>query len=117
MRVEGEERLYELQAAVCQALANPWRLRLVEALGEGEATVSRLAERLGISRSRASQHLGILRERGLVEARRQGGHVFYRLTHPNIPYACRLMREVLLERLERAGELSRLGRGEPAGEG
>jgi ArsR family transcriptional regulator len=105
---EGTDRLYDLQAAICKTFANPWRLRIVEALGEGEHTVSQIVEMLGVSKSNVSQHLGIMREKGVVEYRREGGHVYYRLSNPKILQACRLMREVLLEQFERVGELSRL---------
>ncbi len=105
-----QDRLYNLHADICKSFANPWRLRIVEALGEGELTVSQLVELLGVSKSNVSQHLGIMREKGVVEYRREGAHVFYRLSNAKILAACRIMREVLLEQLQRAGELSRLGR-------
>lgn len=102
--------LYEAQAAICKTFASPWRLRIVEALGEEERTVSQLVAILGIPKSNVSQHLGLMREKGVVEFRREGGYVFYRLANPKILRACRLMREVLMERFERAGELLRLER-------
>lgn len=109
MRLERDQaRLYELHAAICKTFANPWRLRIVEALGEGEYTVSQLVELLGISKSNVSQHLGIMREKGIADFRREGAFVLYRLTNPKTLAACRLMREVLLDHLERAGEMSRL---------
>lgn len=111
MKAPGEQdRLYDLHAAICKAFANPSRLRIVEALADGERSVSQLVEQMGISKSNVSQHLGIMREKGVVEYRREGGHVFYRLSNPKILQACRLMREVLLEHFQRAGEMSRLER-------
>lgn len=103
-----EDRLYELHAAMCKTFANPWRLRIVEALGDGERTVSDLVELLGIAKSNVSQHLGIMREKGVLEHRREGGYVFYRLSNPKTLAACRLMREVLLEQFREAGEFSSL---------
>ncbi|MBI4298508.1 MAG: winged helix-turn-helix transcriptional regulator [Chloroflexi bacterium] len=110
MAEEHQERLYDLHATICKTFANPLRLHIVDALKDGEITVSELATSLGVSRSNVSQHLGLMREKGMVESRRSGGYVFYRLSSPKILQACRLMREVLLEQLERAGELSRLER-------
>ena len=104
---DPQERLYELHASICKTFANPWRLRIVESLGDGECTVSELVDRLGISKSNVSQHLGIMREKGVVDYRREGPYIFYRLSNPKILVACRLMREILIERIERAGELSR----------
>ncbi len=105
---DQQGRLFELQAAICKTFANPWRLRIVEALGDREITVSELVSLLGASKANISQHLGIMREKGVVEFRREGGNVFYRLSNPKILVACRLMRDVLLEQFKRAGELSRL---------
>lgn len=110
---DTHQRLYELHASICKTFANPWRLRIVEALGDGECAVSELALKLGIAKSNVSQHLGIMREKGVVEHRREGGYVFYRLSNPKILVACRLMREILLEQLETIGELSRLDRQSP----
>ena len=111
MKPEGEvNRVYDLHASICKAFANPSRLRIVETLGDSECTVSQLVEVLGISKSNVSQHLGIMREKGVVDYRREGGYVFYRLSNPKILQACQLMRDVLLEQFERAGELSRLER-------
>jgi ArsR family transcriptional regulator len=107
------DRVHELHASICKTFANPWRLRIVESLGAREHTVSELAETLGIPKSNVSQHLGIMRQKGVVDYRREGGYVFYRLSNPKILEACRLMREVLLEQLERAGVLSHLGRPTP----
>ena len=103
-------RLYDLQAAICKSFANPWRLRIVEALGDRELPVSELVELLGISKSNVSQHLGLMRDKGVVEHRRDGPHVYYRLANPKVLQACRLMREVLLERFEQDGKFSRAQR-------
>ena len=106
--VDPQDRIYELHASICKTFANPWRLRIVEVLGDGECTVSQLVDKLGISKSNVSQHLGIMRGKGVVDYRREGGFVFYRLSNPKILLACQLMREVLLEEFERVGELTHL---------
>ena len=104
-RDDPEQRLYEAHAAVCKVFASPWRLRIVETLGEGEMSVSDLVQALGIPNSNLSQHLALMRDRGLLASRRDGTRVFYRLTNPKTLAACRLMREILLEQLQQAGEL------------
>ena len=110
MRILEQANLFDLQAGICKTFTNPWRLRIVDALGDRELPVSELVKALGIPKSNVSQHLGIMREKGIVEFRREGGHVYYWLASPKIVLACRLMREVLLERLESAAELSRQSR-------
>jgi DNA-binding transcriptional ArsR family regulator len=78
-----------LRAAAGQAvsalklLANEDRLLLLCQLTQGEQCVSELEERLGIRQPTLSQQLGILREQGLVNTRRQGKHIFYRVSDPS----------------------------------
>jgi DNA-binding transcriptional ArsR family regulator len=62
-----------------KTLANPDRLMLVCRLAQGEASVGELEADLGILQPTLSQQLTVLREEALVEARRDGRHVFYRL--------------------------------------
>lgn len=102
-----DARLLELQASICQTFSNPWRLRVVEVLAEGEMSVTEMANALGIPKAKLSQHLAIMRDKQIVQARRSGGFVYYSLTDPKILQACRLMRQVLLERLKLAGHLVR----------
>lgn len=78
-----------LRAAAGQAvsalklLANEDRLLLLCQLTQGEQCVSELEERLGIRQPTLSQQLGILREQGLVNTRRQGKHIFYSVSDPS----------------------------------
>lgn len=64
--------------------SHPDRLRIVEELREGERDVNALQAALGVSHSRTSQNLAILRAHRLVAERREGRHVFYRLVTPEI---------------------------------
>lgn len=93
--------LNELTASVCKALNDSKRLLLLYALREGPLTVSALCEVLDAPQSNTSQHLAILRERGLVEAVRQGNNVYYSLRHPQVIDAIDLLRGVLAAELER----------------
>ena len=65
-------------------MAHPARVRIVELLREGERCVCELAPKVGISDSNLSQHLGILRKAGLVETRREGHAVYYRVSGPGV---------------------------------
>lgn len=64
--------------------SHPDRIRIVEELREGERDVNALQETLGVSHSRTSQNLAILRANRVVVERRDGRHVFYRLAHPEV---------------------------------
>ena len=66
-------------ARLMKALANPDRLMLLCRLSQGEMSVGELEAALGILQPTLSQQLGVLREEGLVETRRDGKHVFYRV--------------------------------------
>lgn len=66
------------------ALSHPDRVRIALELQEAEAEVSLLREALGISPSRLSQHLGLLKSHHIVRERKEGRRVFYRLEHEGL---------------------------------
>ncbi len=61
------------------AVAELNRRRLLEAIGAGEVTVSELVDRLGLTQSQVSKHLGVLRAVGLVLVRTDGRYLWYRV--------------------------------------
>lgn len=65
--------------ALLKGLANESRLMILCILAEGELSVNQLNKRLALSQPALSQHLALLREQGLVETRRDGQAIFYRL--------------------------------------
>jgi len=71
--------LFAQFAAVAKAAAHPLRLEVLEQLAQGERSVERLAQRLGLSIASTSQHLQRMRRAGLLTARRNGKYVFYLL--------------------------------------
>ncbi len=101
------KQLLRMQAEICQTLADPTRLEILYSLGSGEKTVGELVELTGLRQANVSQHLAMLRQRGLVNAERRGNRMCYSLTSARILDACEITREILMERLRRTGELSR----------
>ena len=73
-------------AAVCAALADPTRLRILALLGDGEVCVCHIHESLDIPQPTASRHLAYLRKAGLVEPRRDGLWVHYRVATKLSPH-------------------------------
>lgn len=71
-------------AEVIKCMGHPLRLRLLEALEDGERSVSELRAHSGASQSAVSQQLAILKAKGIVECRREGTHVLYRVTEPKV---------------------------------
>lgn len=89
-----KKRLYEQLARVAKALAQPGRLELLEALGQGERSVEGLALASGMSVANTSHHLQTLRDGGLVTSRRDGLQVIYSLSDPAIPKLLSCLRSV-----------------------
>ena len=103
----ADRQLYQLHASICHTLANPKRLEIIDQLRSGEMPVTALAEALEISQANLSQHMAVMRQKGIVTTRREGLNVYYRLSNPKITQACDLMRQILLEYLEAGAELAR----------
>jgi rhodanese-related sulfurtransferase/DNA-binding transcriptional ArsR family regulator len=102
---EFKNRLYGQFARLGKALSNPYRLEMLELLAQGERTVDSLATELGVSVANASQHLQALRHAALVESRKDGLFVHYRLADPDVFELSRVLRSVAERRL---AELERL---------
>ena len=74
--------IYGLKADLFKVLGHPARVRILELLRDGERNVGELQVALDLDPSGTSQHLGALRKGGLVETRRDGTSVYYRLRDP-----------------------------------
>ena len=71
-----------------RAIGEPMRIRLLDRLRDGEATVNELAEALGASQQNVSKHLGLLAEVGIVGRRKAGNHVHYRIVDEGVFALC-----------------------------
>ncbi|SDE94312.1 ArsR family transcriptional regulator [Thermus arciformis] len=92
--------LHRYKAEFFKALAHPLRLAILDALREGEKSVSSLQRELGAEQSGLSRQLSLLRERGLVEARREGQMVYYRTRDPEVYAFLDLGRRIFERHLE-----------------
>ncbi|NWG12785.1 MAG: winged helix-turn-helix transcriptional regulator [Acidobacteria bacterium] len=99
-------RIYELQCQICKAMAHSLRLEIVDLLGEDEISAASLLSRLGTSKANLSKHMTQLVLAGIVEQRRDGRQVFYRLTHREIHEACTIMRNILMRRIRKEEQLA-----------
>lgn len=93
------QEVTQLHADICSALADPRRILLLYSITHQPRNVGDLANELGISQPAASRHLKILRDRGLVQAVRQGQSVEYHLTDSRLIEALDLLRSILRDRL------------------
>lgn len=101
-----EKRVYELHASLCSTMASPVRLEIIDHLRRSEKSVGELAELTGTSQANMSQHLNVLKQKGLVTIRKAGAVRLYRLAHPKILEAFDILRDILLEQLRRESELA-----------
>jgi rhodanese-related sulfurtransferase/DNA-binding transcriptional ArsR family regulator len=81
---EFKDALYSQFARIGHALASPKRIELLDLLGQGEKTVETLAEQIATPIKNTSAHLRTLRQARLVETRRDGTYVFYRLADDDV---------------------------------
>ena len=94
------DELIALHSKVCKGIADPKRLLIINALRNGERSVMDLCNELHLPQANVSQHLAVLRDRGLVSARRDAQRVFYSLTSMKIIEAIDLLREVMAEQMQ-----------------
>jgi ArsR family transcriptional regulator, virulence genes transcriptional regulator len=101
-----DTRVFELQADICLALANSKRLQILNLLKDGEMSAGEMVKAMRVAKANLSQHLSILRQKGIVLTRREGTNIYYRIAHPKITEACSIMRGVLTESLKTQGILA-----------
>ena len=103
---ETRRLIYEMHAQVCSVLSNAKRLEIIDLLRSGEKTAGSLTREMGIPKPNVSQQLTILREKGILLSRREGRHIYYRLSFPKMLKAYDLLRQVLIERLREQGNVA-----------
>ena len=80
------QQLYEARAKVAKALAHPSRLMMLDLLGKSEMSVTEITEAVGADQSTVSKHLAILKETGLIAARKEGSTLnSVRVRKPHVP--------------------------------
>ena len=89
--------VYRMHAEFFRIIAHPKRLEILDLLREHEVNVSQLARAMGVRTVNVSQELAPLRSAGIVETRREGKTVFYRLSNPKITQAYDLIAQAMRE--------------------
>lgn len=100
-----DRKLFEYQAEVCKTLANPKRLEILHALKSGDKTVTELVEILDVPKANVSQHLAVMKNKGVLKSDRNGTNVYYSIAIPKVIQVCNLMREVLTEQMQKQSEI------------
>jgi len=96
-----EKPLYVVHAEMCKVFSNPTRLEILNLLRKGELSVTVLTKMTKLSQANVSQHLAIMKHKGIITATRRGKNIYYKLTNPKIIQAFDIIREILRERLRR----------------
>lgn len=99
------ERLYQLESDLCRVLTHRARLQILEELRDGEKTPSALAAGFKTTQANISTHLSVLRQAGVIAARREGQKIHYRVIYPEIYEAFDIMRGVLMAVLSKQGSI------------
>ena len=94
------KELYEIHAEMCKVFSNPTRLEILNLLRNKEMSVTELIEKTKLSQANISQHLSIMKSKGIVASNRKGKKIYFKLTNPKIIKAFDIIREVLKERLQ-----------------
>lgn len=97
MLITANPKAVELQAKLFRGFADPSRLAILEALRDGALTVSEIVQITGLTQSNVSNHLGCLRDCGLVTATPQGRFVYYELSDKRVGQLLRLADELLAD--------------------
>ena len=93
----NQEEHIELAARAMKAMSHPLRLKILCVLGDHEVSVQDIVERVGTSQSNISQHLAILRDKGVLRTRKDANRVFYRVGDKRTLSLLGMMREVFCE--------------------
>ena len=97
--------LVELIARRFRAIGEPMRIRLLDQLRDGEATVGELSEATGASQQNVSKHLSLLADAGILGRRKQGNHVYYRIIDAGVLGLCEQVCGSLQQQLQALNEL------------
>ncbi len=102
--------LLQRHAELCKCFSNATRLAILDTLRHGELSVLEIAQWLRTPIGSVSPHLLMMKRRGVLDSRRDGNRVLYRLAHPKMLRAFDLIQDILLDMLEGDGKLAKAGR-------
>jgi len=97
----NNKEIYKMHADFCKFMGNSKRIEILFLLDGKEMSVEEIADTMNIRVSNLSQHLSIMRERGVVMARRDGTRIFYKISSSKIIKACLIMRDVMFEQMRK----------------
>ncbi len=100
-----DKKIYMMHAEMCKVFTSPVRLEILDMLREGEKSVNELVQLIGVNQSNVSQHLQIMKDRGILRTDKKGNHVFYSISNPKISKAFGIMKEIMIDQLAESEQL------------
>lgn len=79
-----ETKIAQKVAQVLRSVGHPVRLQIIEVLEKQELTVGRIEELIHCAQAVVSRHLGIMKDKGILDCRRDGTNIYYRIANPNV---------------------------------
>ncbi len=99
------KEFHKIHAEMCKVFANPIRHEILDLLSDGELSVTELIEKTKLNQANISQHLSIMKAKGIVTSKRKGKNVYYKLINPKILKAIDIIKDVLVEKIKKNGNL------------
>ena len=99
------KELYEIHAEICKVFSNSTRLEILNLLRDKELSVTELIIKTKLSQANISQHLSVMKSKGIVVSNRKGKNIYYKLSNPKIIKAFDIIKEVLTEQLEKSRKI------------
>lgn len=101
----NNQKLYSQQAEFCKLMANPKRLEIIALISDQALCVEQIAQIMAVRVPNISQHLAMLRDKGVVKVTREGTRLYYKLTDPHLMEACNQMRQAVISHMREDARL------------
>jgi len=100
-----DKKIYMMHAEMCKVFTSPVRLELLDILRNGKKSVSELVQLIGLNQANISQHLQIMKDKGIVKTEKKGNYVFYSIVNPKVSKAFGIMKEIMMDQLAESEKL------------
>ena len=94
------DMLFQLSANIFKALAHPIRIKIITLLKGGEQCVCEILPQIESEQSNTSQHLAVLRNQGIVDSKKEGSMVVYRIKSPEVLQMIELAEQIIVKQIE-----------------
>jgi len=100
-----DKRIYIMHGEMCKVFTSPVRLEILDILRDGEKSVSELVQLTGYFQANISQHLQIMKDKGILKLEKKGNFVYYSIVNPKVSEAFGIMKEIMMDQLAETEKL------------